>query len=126
MAATRNMRTALPAKPTSSQVVLTVARVGDGVGIDGLSLSVRQIMQVALALAGGPGTSKQHFVNPTLSIFWYLVLWKCLNGLTEPMFKHKMLKYLCPERAQCLNSFNAQAAKTAYKHNNPSHVAMYC
>ena len=50
-----------------SQVVLTVVRVGDGVGIHGLSLSIQQIMQVVLALTGAAGPSKRPFVNPTLS-----------------------------------------------------------
>ena len=66
LASTRYMRPVLPTKPTSSQVVLTVVRV-DGVGIDGLSLSVRQIMQLVKVVTGGPGTSKRPFVNPTLS-----------------------------------------------------------
>ena len=47
MASTRNMRAALPTKRTKSQAVLTVARVGDGMGIKGLSFSVWQIVQVA-------------------------------------------------------------------------------
>ena len=83
LASTRYMRAVLPTKPTSSQVVRTVARVGDGVGIDGLSLSVRQIMQVVLALTRGPSPSKQHFVNPPFSIPWYrvlIILGKCLHG----------------------------------------------
>ena len=67
MVSTRNMRAALPTKRTVSQVVLTVVRVGVGVGIDRLSLSVREIVQVVLALAGGAGPSKRPFVNPTLS-----------------------------------------------------------
>ena len=61
----------LPTERTMSQVVLTVVRVGDGVGIDRLSPSVRQIVQVVLALTGGTGPSKRPFVNPTL---WFLVL----------------------------------------------------
>ena len=67
MVSTRHMRVALSTKRTLTQVFLTVARVGDGVGIDGLCLSVRQIMQVVLALAGGAGPSKRPFVNPNLS-----------------------------------------------------------
>ena len=72
MASTRNMSAALRTERTMSQEVLTVVRVGDGVGIDGLSLSVRQRVQVAssaLVLTGGTGPSKRPFVNPTLS-FW--------------------------------------------------------
>ena len=37
--------------------------------INGLSLSVREIVQVVLALTGGIGPSKRPFVNPTG--FWY-------------------------------------------------------
>ena len=39
-------------------------------GIHGLSLSTRQIVQVVPALAGAAGPSKRSFVNPTL---WFLV-----------------------------------------------------
>ena len=52
------------------QVVLTVVTVGDGVGIGGLSLSVRQIVQVVLALTGETGPSKRPFVNLVLLSFW--------------------------------------------------------
>ena len=60
---------ALATKRTMSQVVLTVVRVGDGKAIDGLSFSVRQIVQIVLALTSGTGTgpSKRPFVYPTLS-----------------------------------------------------------
>ena len=40
-------------------------------GIHGLSLSIRQIVQVVLALTGAAGPSKRPFVNPTLPVFWY-------------------------------------------------------
>ena len=36
-------------------------------GIHGLSLSIRHIVQVVLALTGAAGPSKRPFVNPTLS-----------------------------------------------------------
>ena len=67
MTSTRKLKAALPTKRTMSQVVLTVIRVGDGVGIAGLSLAVRQTVQVALALTGGTGLSKRPFANLTLS-----------------------------------------------------------
>ena len=56
-----------------SQVVLTVVRIRDGVGIHRLSLSIRQTVQVVLALTGAAGPSKWPCVNPTLSdlvSFW--------------------------------------------------------
>ena len=67
MASTKNMSAALRTERTTSQEVLTFVRIGDGVGIDGLSLSVRQRGQVPLVLTGGTGPSKRPFMNPTLS-----------------------------------------------------------
>ena len=69
---TRNMR-AVSTKRPISQLVLTAVRVGDEVGIDGLSLSVRQIVQVVLAHTGGAGPSKRPVVNPTLTF----LVWLC-------------------------------------------------
>ena len=46
-------------------------------GIHGLSLSIRQIVQVVLAFTGAAGPSKRLFVNPTLS---FLVSLCCRFG----------------------------------------------
>ena len=66
MASTEHMTAALSRKRTTTQVVLTVVRVGDGMASMN-SLSVGQIMHVVFALTGGAGPSKRPFVNPTSS-----------------------------------------------------------
>ena len=75
MASARNMRAVLPTKRTISQVDLTVIRVGDGAGIDGLSVSVWKIIQVVLTLSGGRGWSfKTAFRESNLILFGIVLL----------------------------------------------------
>ena len=70
MASTRNMRAVLPTDRAISQVDLTVIRVRDGMGINGLSISVWRIMQVVKALSGGTGWSfKTAFRESNLIVF---------------------------------------------------------